>query len=224
MCIVYEDVLKRLVEERYRLGLSQRQMGQSVRMNQSNYSKVELGLRRLSFHELKYLCESGVDIHYIYTGQKGTDVCDDFLSQCSYFELKGLLNIFYGFCLFRYREKSSDQWSEILEKLKYVPLLETDCGSNNIFFTIHHVMDTTQKKMSDSLGIDVKKLRDLENNRNLPDSELISRLYDIYHIPPSAILKDKKCIEKEIAALIALLDVQSMKTLVDAMKIMYNKK
>jgi len=224
MSIAYDDVLKRLIEERYRLGLTQKQMGQCVRMNQSNYSKVELGLRRLGYHELKYLCESGVDIHYIYTAQKGTDAYSDFLSRCSYFELKGCLHTFYAFCLFHNGEKSSDQWDTLLEKVQYIPWLEPERGSQNIFLTIRYIMSVTQKKMADSLGIDVKKLRDLENNRNLPDSELISRLYDIYHIPPSVILKDKTCVEQEISSLIDNVDIKSRKVLIDAMKLMhYNK-
>ena len=44
----YDDFLYRLREQRKQLGLSQDQMAQRVHKTQSNYSKVELGLQRLS--------------------------------------------------------------------------------------------------------------------------------------------------------------------------------
>lgn len=67
MCISYNDVLKRLFEERNRMAWTQKEMSQHIHMNQSNYSKVELGLRRLSYYEIKQLYEAGVDVYYIYT-------------------------------------------------------------------------------------------------------------------------------------------------------------
>ena len=55
MSATYNEMLKRLIEERKRLGLSQQQMARLVHITQSNYSKVEKGLHRLSYEELKYL-------------------------------------------------------------------------------------------------------------------------------------------------------------------------
>lgn len=49
---IYQEVSNRLCEERKRLGYSQQQMGQLIRMSQSHYSKVELGKRRLSYYEV----------------------------------------------------------------------------------------------------------------------------------------------------------------------------
>lgn len=63
-------VLKRLIEERKRLGLSQQEMAHLVYITQSNYSKVEKGLHRLSYEELKYLSNANVDIFYIFTGYR----------------------------------------------------------------------------------------------------------------------------------------------------------
>lgn len=49
MSATYNEVLKRLVEERKRLGLSQQEMARLIYITQSNYSKVEKGLHRLSY-------------------------------------------------------------------------------------------------------------------------------------------------------------------------------
>ena len=58
----YEDVLKRLKEERKRLGLSQMEISRCVHMNQSDYCKVEAGHRLLSYYELQELSGRGVDL------------------------------------------------------------------------------------------------------------------------------------------------------------------
>lgn len=65
MSATYNEMLKRLIEERKRLGLSQQQMARLVHITQSNYSKVEKGLHRLSYEELKYLSKANIDI-FIY--------------------------------------------------------------------------------------------------------------------------------------------------------------
>lgn len=70
MSITYNEVLNRLIEERKHLGLSQMEMAQFVYITQSNYSKVEKGLHRLSFKELKGLSQTDIDLMYIFTGNR----------------------------------------------------------------------------------------------------------------------------------------------------------
>ena len=60
-------------------------------------------------------------------------------------------------------------------------------------------MGWQQKKMAEKLGVDIKKLRDLENGRKLPDSELLSWLYERFHVSPAIVLENKKGLEIEIA-------------------------
>lgn len=42
--------------------------------------------------------------------------------------------------------------------------------------------------MANIIGIDVKKLRDLENGKKLPDSEIISKMYEAFKILPVVII------------------------------------
>jgi len=224
MCISYNDVLKRLRGERQRLALSQKEMSQRVRMNQSNYSKVELGLRRLSFYELKYLCESGVDVHYIYTAQKSSGEFTALLEKCNYSELMCLLDIIYAIVAFSYRKEHSEFWRDILEKVKYVPLLEGSQDGDNMFLLIRRSVNYQQKKMADTLGIDVKKLRELENGRSLPDSELLSRLYELFSVPPAPILRDKKSMASQISVFLEAMDERNKEIIFDIAKTIYENK
>ena len=66
----YSVVTKRIIEERIRLELSPKEMAGIIYINQRNYMKVEMELRRFSYAELKYLCASPVDVQYIFTGNK----------------------------------------------------------------------------------------------------------------------------------------------------------
>lgn len=198
MCISYNDVLKRLFEERNRMAWTQKEMSQHIHMNQSNYSKVELGLRRLSYYEIKQLYEAGVDVYYIYTGERNSGKYADFLVQSSYTELLCFLNIFYSIAIMRYQKEPSEKWEGILARLQCVSLKVKDQQSQNIFLLLRSSMGWQQKKMADKLGVDIKKMRDLENGRKLPDSEILSRLYEIFHVSPAIVLEDRKGLESEI--------------------------
>ena len=73
----YEDFLARLKEERLRLGLSQDDIGRLLRMTQSHYSKAELGSRRFTYYELQCLCDTDVDVFYLFTGHRFESVNDE---------------------------------------------------------------------------------------------------------------------------------------------------
>lgn len=222
MSIAYDDVLRRLKEERKRLSLSQKEMSHCVRMKQSNYSKVELGLRRLNYYDLKYLCESDVDVHYIYTGQRSSGSYADFFCQCSYYELICFLRVLYSIVVLKWRENEAGKWKDIFEKIKYVPLIEEQQKSYNIFLALRHSMNFQQQRMADMIGVDVKKLRDLENGRCLPDSELLCRLYVLFQIPPAVILKDKMGIASEISILLEMLDAGNQEGIFGIIKELHN--
>lgn len=224
MCITYNAVLKRLIEERKRLSLSQKDMAQYVHMSQSNYSKVEKGLRRLDFYELKYLCEADVDIHYVYTAQRSLQQFKISFEQYSRFEYQYYLGILFIIELYCYNRKGIKEWDYILVKLKYLSMINKRCDNENIFVTLRRNLNFQQKRMADILGVDVKKYRDLEKGRKLPDSELLCRLYATYNIPPSVFLQDKKCILNEIAILLEMMDEKSRMIVNDIiMKIISNE-
>lgn len=152
MCISYSDVLKRLFEERNRMAWTQKELSQLIHMNQSNYSKVELGLRRLSYYEVKHLYEIGIDVYYIYTGERSSGRYADFLIQCSYMELLCFLNILYSIALMCYQKEPSEKWGRILARLKCFSLKVKNQQMKNIFLLLRSSLGWQQKKMADMLG------------------------------------------------------------------------
>ncbi len=202
MSASYEEVLKRLIEERGRLGLSQNDMAQIVHITQSNYSKVENSRYRLSYAELKYLSESEIDIYYVFTGYKSAGKYIERFQQYTFAELCCFLGIIYSVVNLYASKHKSKQGDELTDRVKYVPLILEQRKSFNLFVAIRNSLGIRQIPMADKLGMDVKKLCDLEKGRCLPDMEIVWRLYDMFGISPAFVLKNKYCMLHEISALI----------------------
>lgn len=209
MSITYNDALIRLREERCRLSLSQNDMARYIHINQSNYSKVEQGLRRLSYNELTCLCETAVDMHFVFTGQRGNSYYLEKMKDCSYSEAICYLNMIHSFISLSDKKGSDCELKDLYERAKYIPLIEENQHSTNIWRVLRYYMNWQQQKMADKLGIDVKKLRDLENGRNMPDGELLCRVYEVFGIPPALLLKDRKGVLSEITILLGMLDKEA---------------
>lgn len=222
MSISYKDALQRLIEERCRMSLSQAEMSHLLRMDQSNYSKVELGFRRLNYSELDHLCETGVDVHYVYTGLKCSGQYTEFVNKCSYSECQCFLDIIYSIVMFRCREDSTEKWRSIWEKIKYVPLIKDKQDSSNIFLNLRRSLNWSQLKLARMIGVDVKKLRDLENGKKLPDSEIVSRLYELFQIPPAAVFREKKCVGSAISVFLEQLETKDREQLFESIRILHN--
>lgn len=213
MSATYNEVLKRLIEERKRLGLSQDEMARLVYITQSNYSKVEKGGHRLSYEELKYLSKSKVDIFYIFTGYRCAGKYVEYFERYTYIELCCYLSIIYSVVVLNDCRSSTEQWKDLVKRVKYVTLV-LDCKrASNIFLDIRHMTGSRQKPMAEKLGVDIKKFRELEKDRCLPDSEIIWKLYNSYQVSPAVVLKDKNCLINEISSLLETLEERWMEVM-----------
>ena len=201
----YDDILGRLKDERESLSISQMELCRFARTSQSNYSKSEQGQRRFNFRELEGMCESELDMHYVYTARKGSGKYQEFLSKCSYPELIFFLEHICFYVFYRYRSDYSERWKGVYDRLRYVPLIERSMGGANLFVRLRQYVGLRQTNMAESLGIDVKKLRELENGRCQPDSELFFMLYEKYDVPPFVLLRDRKGLISELGIILEMM-------------------
>lgn len=193
MSMDYKDVLKRLREEREKMSWSQTQMCQRMHMSQAQYCKIEKGTQYFSYDEVNALTDLGMDVHYIFTGHRAEGCYREEFGQCSYFETVCLLEAIFSVITYYYVTEPSAFWKNLYQELRFVRLLDADQNfDNNLFFLTRRLLDYTQKEMADHLSIDVKKLRKLENDQCLPDSELLWRFYSRFRVSPSMVLKDRK--------------------------------
>lgn len=199
MSETYSEVLTRLIEERKRLHLSQKEMACIVHITQSNYSKAEKGLHRLSYEEVKYLAKGNVDVLYMFTGDRSEGRYMEYFQGYSYDELYYYLAMIYSLVNLKGYRSNTEQWNVIANRIKYVPIILGFKKSTNLFLILRYMTHNRQKAMAEKLGVDIKKFRELEKDRCLPDSEIIWKLYDLFQIPPTIVLKDRDSMLSEIS-------------------------
>lgn len=208
--LVYENVLERLREERGRLSITKADMSRYLHMDQSNYRKAELGqYRRFSYFEVKSMSDLGINVNYIYTGKVKKVITLDFIEKLSVNRLKSILQIIYTIVELSYKEGFNQQYKALLEELKY------------IFLTVRRLKGYTQIKMADMIGVDVKKLRDLENGKKLPDSEIISKMYEVFKILPVVMIGTKNCMLDTILYILDEIKKEDREKIVDIIKLLF---
>ena len=164
MSMEYQEFCDRLKEERMRLSLSQMEISRLLRMTQSNYSKVELGKRRLSYYEIQYLCETNVDVYYVFTGERGHQVeVENLFGNITVEETKRnleLLCVLYGSLYKANKLTSSGDDCKKIENIRYA-LMPCEKGKT-IFYKLRRALNYSQKEMAELMKVDPKKLRDME--------------------------------------------------------------
>lgn len=220
----YQNVLRRLKEEREKLNLTQRLLCYRMKMLQSHYSRAESGSKRFSYYEMKGLCTSDVDVLYVFTGKRASKDGElSELSGCGAGELICYLNTLYMLAkTVGSQDGRNSAFETVRMQLEYIQSGNGGAGDkNNIFYYVRIQRDYTQQKMADMLGIDIKKLRELENGRILPDSEMIWKMYDLFQVSPTFILEDAKGLWKELKYTLDLLEEDDRKIMIQILTDMH---
>lgn len=202
MNVSYNEFLERLKAERLRCQLTQKEMSGKLKVVQNHYSKIECGRKRLSFYEMNNLCKTKLDVYYIFTGNRCENKSMENLGRRHFVYCLKIINLL-AYNHSRSAEKNREQWRTIYRLTKYINYIdEASEHKKNIFRAARNHFGCTQVEMAQCLGVDVKKLRDLECGRVLPDSELMFNMYKYYGVSPSVFLKDIRCAQSEISYLI----------------------
>ena len=220
--LVYENVLERLRKERGRLSITKADMSRYLHMDQSNYRKAELGqYRRFSYFEVKSMSELGINVNYIYTGKVKKVITLDFIEKLSVNRLKSILQIIYTIVELSYKEDFNQQYKALLEELKYIFFIKQNVNPSDIFLTVRRLKGYTQIKMADMIGVDVKKLRNLENGKKLRDSEIISKMYEVFKILPVVMIETKNCMLDTILYILDEIKKEDREKIVDIIKLLF---
>lgn len=217
MSTTYQKFCDRLKDERIRIKLSQLEISHFLRMNQSHYSKAELGKRRFSYYELQYLCETQVDVYYAFTGFRYEIKETEFLLESTVEELKCYLEILCVLYMCMYRKNMlflSNSMYKRIEHIRYA-LMQSKRGKT-IFYNLRRALNYSQNKMAELLGVDIKKLRNLESGKILPDCEIICRFSNNFYIPYALLLQDKKGLVCEINYLLELVEENRRKDILES--------
>lgn len=199
MKAAYSDVPGRLKEERLRIGVSQQSMSRFAGVSQTNYAKAEAGTRRLSYYEVKRLGETSLNLLYVFCGMRCKESLRQNLLSYDISELLHLFHIMVSLVQLQGRGRPSERWRRLTWYAELFRIEEEgnrpDSGG---FVMLRRLTGETQMKMAERLGVDVKKLRYLENGDRLPDSEILWRLSREFEISPGVLLKDRNCLAGEL--------------------------
>ena len=184
----YDKFLCRMVEYREKLHLTQKDVGNFLRKDQSQFSKMELGKTVVSYEILESLRGTGWDIDYIITGKEKINVMNNLSTY-----LKG---------------KMGEEWKKLNEALIWIVRQELDRNGNScgrdaeceyellkqflgknppdtMLLAVRDILGVSQITMSEKLGVNIKKYCQLERGSKNPDAELLGLIYELAHCRPS---------------------------------------
>ena len=189
----YEEFLKRLVQYRIRLNMTQETISRQLGITQSQLSKQELGKSIVPYKSLVSFMKMGWDVDYLLTGKsfrreesKLTDMLND-VEEVNY---KPMLE-FIAWTLARGIEKSASGLS--MEDQCEICILKMKCNEDtdeSIMYEIRKIAGEAQIAMAERLGVNIKKYRALEKEQVFPDAELLLGIYEITGCRPSLFLMD----------------------------------
>lgn len=184
----YDKFLCRMVEYREKLHLTQKDVGNFLRKDQSQFSKMELGKTVVSYEILESLRGKGWDIDYIITGKEKINVMNNLSTY-----LKG---------------KMGEEWKNLNEALIWIVRQELDRNGNSsgrdskceyellkqflrknppdtMLSAVRDILGVSQITMSEKLGVNIKKYCQLEKGSKNPDAELLGLIYKLTYCRPS---------------------------------------
>ncbi|MBD5456830.1 MAG: helix-turn-helix domain-containing protein [Lachnospiraceae bacterium] len=184
----YERFLRRMIQYRDQMKMSQQEVGGLFGKTQSQLSKMELGKILFSYQILESLLNDGWDIDYMITGKvqapTGRELTD-YLEQSiggAWEDIKEVLLWIIGV---EFRKDGGLPDEESRREYDLLKLLSNREVYVSVLVAVRDLSGFTQIEMAEKLGVDIKTYRDFEKNKNYPDAELLIKIYEISFCRPS---------------------------------------
>lgn len=187
----YEEFLKRLVQYRLQLNMTQEKISEALGITQSQLSKQELGKTNMTYKSLVKLMDMGWDVDYLFTGEhskREPSKLTAILEGAKQSSRKAMLE-FIAWALDKGIEQSGKEAS--VEERCEISLLKMKSGTDTsqpIMYEIRKLLGEAQIPMAEKLGVNIKKYRALERAQVNPDAELLLGIYEVTGCKPSLFL------------------------------------
>ena len=187
----YEEFLRRLVQYRVQLHLTQENLSEKLEITQSQLSKQELGKTIMTYKSLVRLMNMGWDIDYLFTGNQSVRKPSELTALLEGTEIlhrESMLE-FISWALDKGIKQSVPKLS-VEEKCEISILKMKSSNSENesIMYEIRKLSGEAQIPMAEKLGVNIKKYRALERRQIDPDAELLLGIYEATGCKPSLFL------------------------------------
>lgn len=185
----YQDVLKRLVAYRKRLGMTQKEIAVEIEVSQEQYSYLENGIIKITDKNLQGFLKNGWDIDYIITGTESWNQkteLDDIFTRFEREEEKNLaMKLLAEVMLMKEERRSSEK--ENIPAANMKELLEAVVQSWNQFsmcLFVREQLQLSQIAMAERIGVGIKKYREIERQTRYPDAEILLSFYNMSGYQP----------------------------------------
>lgn len=191
----YEDFLKRLIQYRRRLNMTQEVASELLGITQSQLSKQELGKTIVPYKSLVIFDKMGWDVDYLLTGKRfrsEASELSDMLGRIDGIYHRPMLEII-TWVLSMGLEKSDHTLST--EEQCELCILRMKCDNDtdkSIIYEIRKIAGEAQIPMAEKLGVNIKKYRALEKVHAYPDADLLLGIYRLTGCKPSLFLATDK--------------------------------
>lgn len=187
----YEEFLRRLVQYRVRLHLTQENLSEKLEITQSQLSKQELGKTIVNYKSLVRLMNMGWDIDYLFTGNQSVRKPSELtaLLEGSESSQRGAMLEFIAWVLDKGIKQSVQELS-VEEKceISILKMKSSQSENESIMYEIRKLSGEAQIPMAEKLGVNIKKYRALERRQIDPDAELLLGIYEATGCKPSLFL------------------------------------
>lgn len=191
----YEEFLKRLVQYRTQLNLTQEKISRELGITQSQLSKQELGKTIMTYKSLVKLMNMGWDVDYLFTGKSSvrkSSKLTALLEGAGTTERKSLLE-FIAWALCKGISQSSQELStEEKCEISILKMMSGKGADESIMYEIRRLSGEVQLSMAEKLGVNIKKYRALEKRKIYPDAELLLEIYEVTGCKPSLFLTTER--------------------------------
>ena len=188
----YEAIVKRLAAYRKECNLRQNDLAKQFKMTQSQYSKVESGKIKISFDNLYVLQMKGYDIDALILGESKQKLLPC-LEQLTHVEDEKQFVSLMKLC-----EWAWEQWEldggvpEGIGGQLFKIWAGVDGRKDSQWVRLRKAYnDTSQMKMANQIGVNIKKYRLLEQEDAKPDAELLLNVYKLTECKPGFFMDER---------------------------------
>ena len=217
----YKDFLKRLIQYRIQLNMTQEKISRELGITQSQFSKQELGKTIVPYKILIKFKNMGWDIDYLFTGKKAggkSSELSSWLNEIGPSNRQTMLKL----AVWALETGIAQNNSEIAIETKCeIDILKAKTDSEveqSILYEIRKSAGIQQILMAEKLGVNIKKYRALERAETLPDAELLLEIYGLTGCKPSLFLVSCDVASVIIDDLWGLLSINQQRKILDIME------
>ncbi len=186
----YLSIPGRLAAYRKLMNLSQTQMGEKFGVTQSHYSKMESGMKGVSFRALRSFEENGGDPFFLITGERREEgKLELYLERCDSDYGKEKIFEILVWAAEAGRERKETEMPILTERTdKCIRLMRDYSEEQTVWQNIRRAEDCSQEDMAKLFDINVKRYRSIEKEESMPDAEILQTLYEKMHYSPLVIM------------------------------------